>query len=473
MKKNYFILIACFAAFFFSCEKKDHSESENEQYINRWTYDQMSFYYLWNTQIPSQPNYELYPGLFFESLLYKPGKVEGDRFSWIQENYVDLLGMLQGVTPYDIGFEFTLEYQNDYSYDLLGVIEYVKPATDAERQGLKRGEIFTGINGVALTVNNYRELMSSNATSLTFSFAGEKGTVEKTIQKMPDYAENPVFFDNIYEVDGHKIGYLVYNFFASGPVSGNNSYDRKLNEVFGRFKGAGITELVLDLRYNSGGSMNSAILLGSMIVPGLDVSQVFTKSEFNELFQKELVAELGPEILVDKFRDRLAENDEMINNVGETIQKLYVLTSSRTASASELVINGLKPYMSDKIILIGTNTVGKNVGSVSIYEENNPKNKWGMQPIVLRYFNRDGNADFLNGFPPDIVEEDNAEKLPLGDTDEVMLNTAINHITGGNVLRSASVNYRLPFGSSIEQKAWTNRTFVDPSLLEKLNRKRK
>ncbi len=472
MKKHYFILIVCLASIFFSCEEKNQKSRIEKEYVNKWIYDNMSFYYLWRDNIPRQPNFELPQGMFFETLLYKRGDANGDRYSWIQENYTDLLGLLQGVTPYDVGFESILYSFSSFvlQVDYILQIAYVKPGTDAEKIGLKRGDFIVKVNDIAVNPQNQYSLFSGSEpiVKITFLDVNTGVTTDKFVQKMPNYAENPVFFNNVYEIDGHKIGYLVYNFFASGPTANDNSYDRELNRVFGYFKSEGITELVLDLRYNSGGSMNSAILLGSMIVPNLNTNEIFTQSEFNSLFQSELINSYGEEILTDKFRDRLAENDEEINNVGGTIQKLYVLTSSWTASASELVINGLKPYMDGMIFLIGGNTEGKNVGSVSIYEENNPKNKWGMQPIVLRYFNRDGTADFATGFVPDILELDNREKLPLGDTNEVMLNIAINQITGGNVLRSANVDNWLPLGSSLERKAWTNRTIVDRSLLEKL-----
>jgi C-terminal processing protease CtpA/Prc len=260
----------------------------------------------------------------------------------------------------------------------------------------------------------------------------------------------------------------VYNFFASGPTQDNFSYDKNLNDVFGRFKSEGITELVLDLRYNNGGSMNSATLLASMIVPGLNTNDVFTIHEYNQQLQNFLIDRHGEDVLIDRLRNRL-ETGETINNVGSSIQKLYVLTGNWTASASELVINGLKPYMPGKIFLIGATTVGKNVGSISIYERDEPRNKWGIQPIILRYFNRDGKADFLSGFAPDIEERDNGDKLPLGDPDEVMLRIAIDHITGNYALLRSGSSNRLPLGSSVEQKAWANRAIVDGSLLKKLN----
>jgi C-terminal processing protease CtpA/Prc len=486
MIKRYFILIVCIASLLFSCKEDKNSGStnnDNDKYVNNWIYNNMSFWYLWNTKMPGKPNYALSPEPFFESLLYDRGNVTGDRFSWIQENFIELLDLLQGVTPYDVGFEYVGYSKDEKSTDVLGQIAYVKPNTDAEKIGLKRGDFFTKVNGTTLNTSNWRNLLSGSETSVTITFINMKTgiTTNKTVKKEANYAENPVFFNDVYEVDGHKIGYLVYNFFAAGPTQNDYSYDKKLNDVFGSFKSAGITELVLDLRYNSGGSMNSATLLASMIVPNLNTNDIFTQLEFNSLVQPLLIEEYGEDEIIDKLRDKLntakgGENSgEAINNAGGSIQKLYVLTGRWTASASELVINGLEPYMPGKIFLIGTTTVGKNVGSISLYEEKDPKNKWGMQPIVLRYFNKDGKADFLSGFTPDIEEKDNDDKLSLGDPDELMLKIAIDHITGTYVppagLKSG-VSGKLTFGSSVERKAWANTAIFDGSLLKKLNTER-
>ena len=471
MIKRYFILIACIALLLFSCKDPisegpppdpglDNGQTNNE-YVNEWIYDGMSLFYLWNASIPNRPNYELNPEDFFESLLYA-----GDRFSWIQEDFLELLDMLSGVTPYDIGFEH-IPYS--YNGEIFGQIAYVKPNTDAEKIGLKRGDYFIKVNGIMLNATNYWSLLSGSETSVTITFVdGNTGEItDKTVKKEASYAEDPVFFDKVYEVSGHKIGYLVYNFFASGPTDGSFIYDKKLNDAFGGFKSAGITELVLDLRYNSGGSMNSATLLGSMIVPDLNTDNIFTKIEYNPLLQWIWIREYGEDSLLDRLRDKL-ETGEAINNVGNTIQSLYVLTTSWTASASELIINNLKPYM--PVVIIGDVTVGKNVGSVLLYEDDDPQNKWGMLPVALYYFNKDGSADFSDGFVPDIFEYDNSDKLPLGDLNECMLKIAVDHITGTYVPSSVRsvVSGRITAGSSIERKAWAGKTIVDNPLLKKL-----
>src|SRR5690606_33769583 len=159
-------------------------------------------------------------------------------------------------------------------------------------------------------------------------------------------------------------------------------YDDEMDAVFASFKSRGITDLIIDFRYNSGGSEISANNLASLIGTGVGSAQVFFTREYNDQVEEAIIndPDAGEDYLTRKFRDKA-------ENIGSQLQdgKVYVLTNSRTASASELVINGLLPYMD--VVLIGTTTYGKNVGSISIFEENDPKNTWGMQPIVMKAYN--------------------------------------------------------------------------------------
>jgi len=137
------------------------------------------------------------------------------------------------------------------------------------------------------------------------------------------------------------------------------------------------------------------------------------------------------------------------------LPRLYVLTSWSTASASELVINGLKPYMD--VILIGETTYGKNVGSISIYEENDPGNKWGMQPIVVKYFNSMGKSEYTAGFKPNHEVNEFADLFlyDFGDTNDPLLGNAISLITGAT--RTTRSIRATPFRSlQMDKKATLN-----------------
>lgn len=474
MKIKLIILLALPLFIFSSCSSDDDGitkpDPKSPTYVNDWIYEQMGMYYLWNETLPANPDKSLSPDKFFDTLLNK-----SDRFSWIQDNYLDLMSSLSGVSSGDIGFEYVGYLISEGSDLVVGQIAYVKPNTPAQSAGLKRGDLFTKVDGVALTTTNWRTLLSGQNSTAQITFVDSEfvNQTNKTIGKISKYAENPVYMDSTYTVGNKKIGYLVYNFFANDNGSGDRQYDLQLNKVFAGFKSKGITDLVLDLRYNSGGSMLSGVILSSLIVPDLSTDKVFSSVQFNSLYQAAYLKKYGAGSLTDKFMDKIEVNktkQEKLNNPG-TIKSLYVLTSGWTASASEMLINGLKPYMN--VYLIGTTTVGKNVGSYTIYdEENKTTNKWGMQPIVLKYFNSNGTSDFEKGFIPDEeLNDNNIHKSALGDLQEVMLQTAIQKITGVSGVRNAQADAKLlqSQGSSVERKPWSNKGIVDNRVLVPMN----
>ena len=121
-----------------------------------------------------------------------------------------------------------------------------------------------------------------------------------------------------------------------------------------------------------------------------------------------------------------------LNNIGSNLTRLFVLTSSGTASASELIINGLRPYL--PVITVGDTTYGKNVGSITITDTKNTTNTWGMQPIVVKVTNSVGFSDYSAGFAPDPANYDRDNYFilkPLGDINEPLLSKALNVITNG------------------------------------------
>jgi len=250
-------------------------------------------------------------------------------------------------------------------------------------------------------------------------------TVSMTAVKMQ---ENPIQLDTVLNIDNYKIGYLVYNGF-------NALFDIQLNDVFKRFKDAGIENLIIDLRYNGGGSVQTAKYLASMIY-GTSTSEVFLKSQYNSGLQDYIIKTDGASALIENFTDKIEKTSTTpatsINTLN--LSTLYVLTSDNTASASELLINGLKPYM--QIFNVGINTAGKYVGSITIKDWDdkgniNPNHKWAMQPIVVKIANANGVTDYVNGLTPDyLAEEDIANLLPFGDQNETLLKVVLNKIKG-------------------------------------------
>lgn len=417
----------CVFTFVVACSDDEMTDNE---YVNNWIQSQMQQVYFWNEGMPS-PRKSQDPASYFRGL-----KSVNDRFSWIQNNYEDLINSLNGVNK-EAGYEFKLYLKDNDDIEMQ--IMYIKKGSLIETEGvdLMRGDVITKVNGETLTYSNYEDILPtlSDDHAITYSrFNFETETWEskgEVTLHTAQFAENPNLLHEVITVGDRKIGYYVYNFFAEGPTDASTVYDTEMANVFGDFKAAGITDLVIDFRFNSGGSIGSSARLASLIGNDVDANDVYTKFQYNDELQEYFIQEFGADDLQMKFFTAA-------NNVGSMIgNRVYFLTGRRTASASELVINGLKPYM-NQIILVGDTTIGKNVGSTSIYKKNDPRNRWGMQPIIVKLYNSQNQADYDEGFAPDIVDQDNVlEVYPLGDVNERLFSRAIDHIIGGTTGRKS------------------------------------
>lgn len=432
------------------------SPSEN-QTIDSWILSNMREVYYWNTKIPASPDTTLAPDVFFDSILNKYDATTnptGDRFSWIENDANTLTAELSGQTL-TTGMEYNLYLRTSGGTGVIAQILYVLPNSPAQKAGLKRGDIISKVNGQLLSTTNYSDLLYGSATSFTFGFATVSGTTlvdsDKTISvTATTFQENPVFLDSVYTIGSKKVGYLVYNQFVPGANGSTaNEYDAQVDAVFANFKAQGVNELVLDLRYNPGGYTSSSANLASLIGKGVSSSKLYFREEWNASITPVLLndPQYGSSFFITNFLDKS-------QNIGNSLSRVFVLTTDHTASASELIINGLRPYM--PVTTIGTTTYGKNVGSITITDDTG-KIKWGMQPIVFRSYNSLDQSDYATGFTPGTTVEESITLLPLGDTNEALLNEALYEITGSSVAggrrATAPGNPRVALGSSLQRKA--------------------
>ena len=463
---------------FFSCDPKISNETtvDSNEYVNDWILENMQTYYYWTEKLPAETDKTLSPDLYFESLLYSFDSIsapDGDRFSWIQDDWKELVSSLNGVVSNEIGFDYVLYLKEEGGTNVVGQVTYVKKGTPAALAGVKRGMWFDRVDGSILNTTNYKSLLTISGSQLSLGLLNENYTTAGafsnfsagstlTFQTVSNYMEDPVYLDSVYTIGNAKIGYLVYNFFSPDGGTNNAIYDLEMNRVFGKFKNAGITDLIIDLRYNSGGHSASSQLLASLIVPELNESQIYTYYKYNTEMTRAYRTQYGSKALNTYFTKNVLNGEtklEAVNNVGANLNKrVYILTGQYTASASEQVINGLKPFMD--VILIGQTTYGKNVASISIYEENDTKNTWGMQPIVAKYFNSLDQSDFTAGFVPKYkVNDAGLDIKPLGDTQENLLNVALGDALG-LINTSSAVHQR----SAMVQK---NRQLKSPSHVQR------
>ena len=441
------------------CEDKDKIDPVDAQnrIINDWILDIMEEVYFWNTLIPPNANKSLKPDVFFNSLLKRPE----DRFSVIYDNFQELLASLMGVNR-EAGYDFNLGYLDEYEFNIIGYITYIKPGTPAEAAGIKRGDFFLRINNTQMNINNYGELLQATANPHSLGILEATG-IRNVQLNVIEYAENPILLDTIYtHFPDKKIGYFVYNFFARDRHTDGIAYEKELNNLFGKFKNETIDELIIDLRYNSGGTTITAQALASMI-SGLPSSEIFGIEIFNDFVHSYYSARIGANYNKMFFLnniERINEDDVVLESVPinklSNLKNLYLITSRQTASASELIINGLRPYM-DNVILVGDTTAGKNFGSWLIYETNPVKqrtNNWGMLPIVFKLENNANFSDYGDGFEPAVrLHETMAPEIkPLGNTDELLLAATLDLIFGNSTAEQKNVGDKTKIiGSAIDR----------------------
>jgi carboxyl-terminal processing protease len=429
-----------------SCQEKVEPEISPNAAINNWIQNVMDQVYFWLDDMRKPISKESDPEGYFESLLFRPT----DRFSAIFPDYQELMNSLQGVSL-EAGYEILLARESQSNNNVIAFVTYTKKGSPAELAGLLRGDRIERINGERMTLDNYQSLLrkrSENHSVSAFRFNPDNNSYQALQEinlSVVEIAEDPNFLDSIYVIDNEKIGYVVYHFFAPGTTQNPTIYNDKMDRIFEKFKAEGINHLILDFRYNGGGFVSSAINLGSLIAPNVKEQDVFSKRLFNNFL-------MG----FNDFKNVETKFVTKAENLGTSLRgnRIYVITSGRTASASELIINGLKPYMD--VFLVGDITVGKNVGSIPLEDEDNPNNKYGILPIVFKDANKNGESEFSNGFIPNIQARElinQGRLLPFGDTEELLLKLTLDHIIGISTTEARLETWdREIVGSSFENK---------------------
>lgn len=404
LKMKYLIFLT--PLLFFACRD---SKTNNR---NRWIKTTMEDYYLWEAYLPSGINPNSYDDSFdfFEQLRYKE-----DYWSWLSNDYYETSNMLDGITTTG-GYEFYLTYIDSLNYSIAGVIEYVLPESPAALSHIKRGDIFTRINGSPLNTDNYYQLLSSYQTYTLGFDSLSQGTFfpikEIEITEVENFQEHPILIDTVFNINGKKIAYLMYNSFIE-------KFNPDLDLAFSAFNSQGVEDIIVDLRYNLGGDVSAEKHLANLIAPPSTEGEIFSKDHWNDLLTDYFMEKRGE----DFFISYIESSSYNLNLEG----KMIGLTSGSTASASEGLLNGLEPLLD--LTLIGDTTHGKYTGMV-VLPDDEDQPQWALIPIVVKTTNKN-DVSVKGGMAPNYTLSDKPlDGYQLGDIRETMLARAIEEITG-------------------------------------------
>jgi C-terminal processing protease CtpA/Prc len=375
----------------------------------------MKYYYLWNDRIDAEgANKDENPEQYFKRFI-----LPEDHYSHITNDYKPLL--LELLDNKKSGYAYLL--YSTYNDTVVGKVTYVVKESPADIAGLKRGAIFTKINGMLLSVHNYQDLATQMFDRHTLTVRDANASETDYGILVAEFVENPVFLDTVYNFDGCRVGYLIYNSFVSNNGNFSQEYDMQLNDVFAKFKDENINELILDLRYNTKGNIFNSMIMASLIVRNPNINEVYAKYQYNKLLQQIIQNEFGDDYL-NLYYTNVVNNVEL-NNIGDQLDRIFILTSSKTGVIGEILVNSLQ--LSMDVVIVGGKTAGDNMFSVFLYEQNLEKqriNTWAIAPVVIQVSNKAGNTD--TALTPDIeITEPLDDNTALGNIDEKVLSTAL------------------------------------------------
>jgi carboxyl-terminal processing protease len=349
---------------------------------------------------------------------------------------------------FDLGFFWFIPYgsNTNYSFYVMGVY----PNSPAAKAGITRGAIINKVNGKAIGTNYPSEylvvynLVEEDPTTATISGVKADGTpFTDVVLTKTKYTTSPVFATKTFTAGTKKIGYLAFSQFSN--LEKNARAD--LDAAFSKFAKDGVSDLIIDLRYNGGGFVNTAEYMINLMAPASATGTMFTEY-YNETMQKGEATILENQPLLDEndkiqysdgkivtYADidfSVEENTILFSKQGNltNVANVVFLVTGNTASASELVINSLKPHLNVK--LVGRQTYGKPVGFFPIKLEK----KYDVYMSMFESKNSLGKSDYYAGFTPDLVDRNTSELYDdathdFGDSSESYTKAAIGLLAPG------------------------------------------
>lgn len=394
----------------------------------------MNVYYYWRDEVMDRnasidaSACDIYA--YFDTLLYA-----GDRWSWMcdREYYVsDETGVLSGTWGVSMGQAF--EGYDDYGLR----VRYIHPGSPLERFGITRGAELRRIGNVNVAFDEegfsaekaryFQEHFYESPQNFTFRLTDGRDTTftaamtDQLSIRSSLIAE--VFRPGDYPGLTEPVGYFHYLSFKAGFLD-------DIEQAMRTFRSAGVRKLIVDLRYNGGGDARASELLVNCLAPASAVGKPYVIRKHNDY-----LAQL----------DKAYTDEENTYTIGTsdcslTLDGLYFITGAGTASASEMVINGLKPYYGDRLQMVGDTTYGKPNGMYVILYPGTDKDyaayekgdysglKWAFLPIC--FFNQNALGQLIpqTGFIPDNYRPD--DLFHDFGVEEESIRTCLARIVGG------------------------------------------
>lgn len=423
--------------FLYNCSRDENITPDIE--INDFVWGGMNAFYKWQSSIEdlsdrrfsSRNELNAYlakhpaPDALFGTLI----NTSADTLSLITNDYNTLYDTFEGTVNTN-GMKVSVTRYADNSSSVYAYVRYVVPNSDAATKGIQRGTIFNQVNGQLLNTGNFISLLSDeNYTITTANFNNGIPTPTSVSVSLvsSEIKENPITTSSIIQQGSEKIGYIAINRFIP-------NYDSAINKIIGDFKTNNVKNLIVDLRYNTSGAIESSAYLGSMIT-GQFNGQVFSSNSWNE----KVLQNINPTRRNNYFTNEIDNGftpKETVNNLN--LNSVYILTSDLTATVSEVLINSLKPYIDVKVI--GTQTAGQFLCSSILYDSDDysltgenfkTTHTWATYPVVLEAKNKN-NQNSANGITPDVILTENPGELGLlGETSDPIIRKTIEYITTG------------------------------------------
>jgi C-terminal processing protease CtpA/Prc len=407
--------------------------------------------YYWYSQVPAldpvSSTYATADALLDVMKTYSTGtgSTALDRYSFLDRTGSLSSALQDGVSEVNKKVSATGSLGMEVSYASNGTktflyILYADKNSPAGLQGLTRGDEITAINGDTAisydgssgthTTKVVNAIYKSSSVTLKVTKGYTKAVKTYTVNA-GTYNINPVLFDTTFTIGGQKVGYFVFYTFTS-TVNTKGAYTNTktvLDNLFTQFKSAGVTNLIVDLRYNGGGSVTTAEYLDSAIAP----AAAATKPMYYYLYNDKLTANMNDVGLE-------ASVNFPSSTGGLSLSNVFFITSKNTASASELTLNNLKPYMSVK--LVGDSTYGKPVGFITFtinkYDSTHTE-KYLADLYAINFATQNANhvGGYYSGIAPDQQAYDYIN-VPWGNSSDNNLEYIFNYISNGSFTRSAA-----------------------------------